>query len=67
MKIDCNFVLHGTQLGGGLFMGIKLEYPVSIYDEQINETYKLSTLHFGFLIFTLKISVTHGHEIRNDI
>jgi hypothetical protein len=35
MKIDCNFVLHGTQLGGGLFMGIKLESPVSIYDEQI--------------------------------
>lgn len=57
MKIESNIKWH-CQKGGGLFLGIRVEFPTDYYDLKWHS--RGTCIHFGFLFFTLSATIKYN-------
>ena len=61
MKVIPSIEKH-CRMGGGLFLGARLDFPCSILDDSY--TYQNVTLKLGFLLFT--INIEFRYDIKED-
>ena len=50
--------------GGGLFLGIRLQFPVTNYDSEAfasNHTYSCLRLTLGLLVFSINVEVKYNY------
>jgi len=50
--------------GGGLFVGIRFQFPVSIYDSEAfasKHSYTCLRLTLGLLVFTINVDVKYNY------
>lgn len=59
--IGFNLQWHARK-GGGLFLGVRLDFPCYIFDMERNSHYTLIKLKIGLLLFTLNIDIMHSHK-----
>ena len=64
MKLKFRANYH-AKFHGGLFLGLRFNFPITILDTDSESTYKLSSLNFGLILFTLSIDFTWGKKIEN--
>ena len=53
---------HGFKKFGGIFLGLRIEYPHSIYDMEAfskRHTYKTMGISLGLILFSIKISFNY--------
>jgi len=59
--------------GGGLFLGIRLQFPVTNYDSEAfasNHTYSCLRLTLGLLVFSINVDVKYNYILKildNDV
>ena len=65
MKIDISINNHGFKRSGGLLLGIKIDYPVSIYDMEAfanNHTYTSVRITIGLILISVTLHVNYNYK-----
>lgn len=65
MKFDISINSHGFKRAGGLLLGIKIDYPASIYDTEAfanNHTYKTVRVTFGLIFISVTLHVNYNYK-----
>jgi hypothetical protein len=52
---------HGNKKAGGLFFGIKINYPISIRSFDPHYTYRCIDIKIGLIVVTLNVEIKYDH------
>lgn len=62
MKINCSGTYHFRK-GGGLFLGIRMHFPITICDDNNhNYTWRSIRIHVGLILYTVNIEINYAHK-----